>query len=115
MEFAEASVAHLAQQIIRPNAIILIAWSFLSCAQSIKIVIMRHKCMSRINPRPWLLAYDRVGAALKYVTHTLTLKQNGSHFAGEIFTYISEIEKFCIVVQMSLKWSLFPDGPNDNK
>ena len=39
-------------------------------------------------------------------------KQNGRHFADDIFTGIFVNEKFCILIKVSLK--LVPKGPIDN-
>ena len=52
-----------------------------------------------------------------YLTHlcgnSSPPEQNGRHFTDDIFKYISTNEKFCISIQISLKF--IPRGPIDNK
>ena len=49
----------------------------------------------------------------RLIFNTLRPRQNGRHFPDDIFKYIFMNEKFCVLIQISLKF--VPKGGIDNK
>ena len=58
-----------------------------------------------------LNVYNNRGTHFTIINSSLP-GQNGRHFADDIFKYIFVNEKFCISIQISLKF--FHKGPIDN-
>ena len=60
------------------------------------------------------MAYCKVGVIpLRYVLTRLPPGQNGRHFTDDIFEYIFMNDKFCILIEVSVKFVL--EGHIDNQ
>ena len=56
---------------------------------------------------------DTIGLHLEQVTSQCLMRRNGHHFTDDNFKCIFMNEKFCISIQISLKF--VPKGPINNK